>query len=78
MSQALGKPLPEQEEWLVAAVNTLLKLVQEPNFEQPDPDPNGTVNMITELDLPLWMSIDDFGAPFEALGEFYSRIGRVE
>jgi hypothetical protein len=34
--------------------------------------------VLVELELPGWVSTTDVGAPLEALGAFYARVGRVE
>ncbi|KAH8829055.1 hypothetical protein DL96DRAFT_1026219 [Flagelloscypha sp. PMI_526] len=78
MAGQLSKPLVEQEKWLVNAVNIVVKAFHEPNYEQPDPDPNASAEMLAELDFPLWMAKNDVGAPFEALAEFYAKIGQAE
>ncbi|TFK38114.1 hypothetical protein BDQ12DRAFT_606466 [Crucibulum laeve] len=85
MAQILKKPLDEEESWLVYAVEEELKNV----FEKPIAvgevlDVKGaTIEdeakvIVSELGLPLWATKHDLAAPFEALGSFYSRVGKLD
>lgn len=34
--------------------------------------------VLADLNLPKWVTVTDVGAPIEALGAFYSRVGQIE
>lgn len=85
MAEAYQQPPEEEEKWLVWAVEELLRTVQDSQGAAAGTDGSplrdgeqASRTMLSELDLPGWVSKSDFGAPFEALGAFYSRVGKVE
>jgi hypothetical protein len=79
MAEEYSQPAEEEEKWLTFAVEEVLRIVKGPK-----PDAVGPVQedqqklVIAELDLPKWVEKTDIGAPLEALGAFYSRVGKPE
>lgn len=81
LCEVLEKPKEEEEKWLTFAVETVLKNVLEvPALEATRTSHGEGDNhvIIAELGLPDWVSTVDIAAPFEALGTFYSRAGKLE
>lgn len=82
LCEVLEKPKEEEEKWLTFAVETVLKNVLEVppmTSTQGTPHEEGdNLVIISELGLPDWVSTVDVAAPFEALGTFYSRAGKLE
>lgn len=80
LAHSMKKPKEEEEKWLVHAVQTLLKdvmsvpvageLIQNGDSE--------TQIMVSELQLPKWVTKHDLAAPFEALASFYTRAGQLK
>ncbi|KAJ2919874.1 hypothetical protein MD484_g568, partial [Candolleomyces efflorescens] len=84
LAQTLNKPKDEEEKWLVYSVETVLKdVMQAPLVAQAvvtdDAKKSQEVarGIVDELKLPSWVLKHDLAAPFEALGSFYSRTGKV-
>ncbi|OBZ67454.1 TPR repeat-containing protein P27G11.02 [Grifola frondosa] len=81
MAEVYQQPPEEEERWLTWAVEEVLHIVREGqpretvNVEGASAD---TPMMLAELDLPVWVSKSDVGAPLEALGKFYAREGKPE
>jgi len=82
LGESLEKSKEDTEKWLTFAVETVLKHVLQVSPSTPSA---GTLNeeadnlvLVTELGLPDWVSTVDIAAPFEALGTFYSRAGKLE
>ncbi|KAF5356961.1 hypothetical protein D9756_006584 [Leucocoprinus leucothites] len=82
LGESLEKPKEETEKWLAFAVETVLKQVLQVS---PSTSSAGTAHeegdnmiIIAELGLPDWVSTVDIAAPFEALGTFYSRAGKLD
>jgi hypothetical protein len=79
---SIEKPKEDTEKWLTFAVETVLKHVLEvspSNSVAGTPHEEGdNMVIIAELGLPDWVSSVDIAAPFEALGTFYSRAGKLE
>ncbi|EIN08304.1 hypothetical protein PUNSTDRAFT_113863 [Punctularia strigosozonata HHB-11173 SS5] len=92
LAQALHKPIEDEEKWLTYAVNELLKTLtivkQNPSASlwetlrgqsskntQPK---DGTELVLSELDLPAWVTKTDVSAPLEALGTFYAQHDKID
>ncbi|KAF9003197.1 hypothetical protein BDZ89DRAFT_1240601 [Hymenopellis radicata] len=73
-AETLNKPQAEEEKHL-QAVEEVLRLVEEANDGEIDPDVDNLV--LADLDLPPWASLLDVGAPLEALAGFHRRIGHI-
>ncbi|TFK18264.1 hypothetical protein FA15DRAFT_675406 [Coprinopsis marcescibilis] len=93
LAAKMGKPKEEEEKWLVYSVETVLKdvmahpiaaevIVQGNPSDQSNANEKGkvveTVGILEDLRLPTWALKHDLAAPFEALGTFYSRTGRID
>lgn len=79
LAHALGKPKEEEEKWLVYSVESVLKDVMgssEADFE-PKEGAAQLKEMMETLRTPRWAVKHDIAAPFEALGAFYSREGKI-
>jgi len=74
LASALGKTRKQEEGHLVYAVETLLKILK--TITPQDREDRSLA--LVDLSLPNWISVTDVVAPFEALGTFYARSGRVE
>jgi hypothetical protein len=73
----------EEETWLVWAVEELLMVVQDKSpaaVDVPDSEAGSKSRrlVLSELELPSWVSKTDLGPPIEALGAFYARVGKVQ
>lgn len=82
LGESLEKPKEDTEKWFTFAVETVMKHVLQVS---PSTSSAGTPNeeadnlvLVAELGLPDWVSTVDIAAPFEALGTFYSRSGKLE
>ena len=74
LANTLNKPLAEEEKWLTLSVEALLSIMPQVSGQH-------KVELrktLEELELPSWAMLNDFAAPFEALGSFYSRTGKTE
>ncbi|EKM77321.1 hypothetical protein AGABI1DRAFT_115251 [Agaricus bisporus var. burnettii JB137-S8] len=82
LCDVLEKPKEEQEKWLTFGVETLiqnvLKVIPATNGQGTPQEEADSHNIITELGLPDWVSTVDVAAPFEALGTFYSKAGKLD
>jgi hypothetical protein len=82
LGEGLEKPKEEQEKWLTFAVETLLqnvlKVIPTTNGQGTPHEEADSLIIISELGLPDWVSTVDVAAPFEALGTFYSKAGKLE
>ncbi|KAF6764144.1 hypothetical protein DFP72DRAFT_870869 [Ephemerocybe angulata] len=79
LAHALGKPKEEEEKWLVYSVESVLKDVMgssEADFE-PKEGAAQLKELMETLRTPRWAVKHDIAAPFEALGAFYSREGKI-
>ena len=74
LANAMQKPLSEEEKWLTLSVEGLLTIIP----EGPERRSVEIRKTLEELDLPAWAMLNDFAAPFQALGSFYARTGRPE
>lgn len=74
LANTLNKPLAEEEKWLTLSVETLLSIMP----EIPEQHKVELRKTLEEFELPSWAMLNDFVAPFEALGSFYSRTGKAE
>ncbi|KAL9709556.1 hypothetical protein Ac2012v2_007295 [Leucoagaricus gongylophorus] len=82
LGESLEKPKEDTEKWFTFAVETVIKHVLQVS---PSTSSAGTPNeeadnlvLVAELGLPDWVSTVDIAAPFEALGTFYSRSGKLD
>ncbi|ETW78062.1 hypothetical protein HETIRDRAFT_325616 [Heterobasidion irregulare TC 32-1] len=72
----------EEERWLSWAVEEMVRVTKNLG----EAAGAGSVGLdgeepkviLAELELPRWMSVADVGAPVEALGAFYARMGNIE
>jgi len=79
MAEEYQQPPEEEERWLSWAVGELLHIVQDAQDKKEDEgDQQREKVVLSELDLPAWVSKNDIGAPFEALAAFYARTGNIE
>ena len=86
LAQELQKPVADEEKWLVWSVDALLKIIIKEGLRTDvNNNNNGTRNVtksvqstLDELSLPSWAMSHNFAAPFEALGTFYARQGKIE
>jgi hypothetical protein len=73
LAHTLQKPLADEEKWLIISVDTLLTIIR---WEAPGRGSSEIRKSLEELELPSWAMLNDFAAPFEALGSFYARTGK--
>ena len=73
LANILQKPLDEEERWLTFCVQALLITMSDGAEHR-----NVERKTFEELELPSWAMLNDFAAPFEALGSFYARTGKLE
>jgi hypothetical protein len=94
MAETYQLPSAEEERFLVFAVQEMLRVVREVqatvgvsslfNFFNTAESPSGSKGtedeklVLSDLQLPRWVTKVDVGAPIEALGTFYSKTGRLE
>lgn len=73
LANTLKRPLAEEEKWLTLSAEALLGIM-------PQGAAHRKVEQKTfeELELPSWAMLNDFSAPFEALGSYYARTGKPE
>ena len=67
----------EEERWLTWSVEEVLKLAKDNGSPRPDEKSQDSHMVLSELELPKWVSVTDIGAPLEALGAFYARSGKL-
>ena len=67
----------EEERWLTWSVEEVLKLAK--TIGSPTPRNKSEENqlVLSDLELPKWVSVADIGAPMETLGAFYARTGKL-
>ncbi|KAJ7598999.1 hypothetical protein C8J56DRAFT_915630 [Mycena floridula] len=81
--KARKMPLEVQEEWLVVAVEEMLKLVRdaqrEPELKDKILEPSRSTGPISlgDISLPSWISKVDVGAVLEALASHYKETGKT-
>lgn len=63
----------DEERWLVWAVEEMLRTLRDADVSL-GLDPGSDA----ELVLPEWANAIDVGAPVQALGSYYARVGKVE
>jgi len=85
LAHELKKPVADEEKWLVWSVDALLKIIIKEGLRTDSNNKNGTRDVtksvqstLDELSLPSWAMLHNFAAPFEALGSFYARQGKIE
>ncbi|KAF9532613.1 hypothetical protein CPB83DRAFT_847069 [Crepidotus variabilis] len=81
LAQELKKPLEEEEKWLSWAVEALLKTVLQVPRPLSQPSSGSQLDVyhrMEDLELPSWDAMQSLAAPFEALGSFYSRTGKID
>ena len=82
MAETYQLPAEEEERWLVYAVEEMLHVVRDeqapgPKMSGADEQASQTLNL-DELELPSWVDTTDVVVPLQALGTFYSRVGKQE
>jgi hypothetical protein len=87
LASELGKPEEEEEKWLTWSVNAILVTAMEAPAGSgmkevariPPSPPNGgkMFVMAQDMRLPSWSRNHDISVPFEALGTFYSKQGKI-
>lgn len=84
LAEQLHKPAEEEEKWLVHSVETTLRDImhaspkKDVSIERETPEGRVEASGIVEhLKLPMWATSHDLAAPFEALGSFYSKTGKI-
>ena len=85
MADTYQQPQEDEEKWLVYAVEEMLRVLRDeqrasvpkatPGSESMQPQQHVSLD---ELELPAWVDKTDIVAPIQALGEFYSRVGKEE
>lgn len=73
MAETYSQPPEEEEKWLTWSVTELLSTLRQRQNEKSEPVP-----VLHELELPSWVTKTDVVAPLQALGEYYSRVGKAE
>ena len=72
----------EEERWLSWAVEEMVRVTKSlgeaAGAGNVGPDGEEPKVILAELEMPRWMSVADVGAPIEALGAFYARMGNIE
>lgn len=74
MAQTYSQPPQEEEKWLVWSVTEMLSTLRQHHNEKSEATPP----VLHELDLPSWVAKMDVVAPLQSLGEYYSRVGKIE
>lgn len=67
----------EEERWLTWSVEEVLKLAKDSGSPRLGGNSEGSQLVLSDLELPKWVSVADVGAPLEALGAFYARTGKL-
>ncbi|KAI0000213.1 hypothetical protein BJV74DRAFT_876989 [Russula compacta] len=67
----------EEERWLTWSVEEVLKLAKDVRSSKPGSDSEESHLVLSDLELPTWVSVTDIGAPLETLGAFYARTGKL-
>ena len=67
----------EEERWLTWSVEEVLKLAKDKGSPRLDGKSQDSHLVLSDLELPKWVSVTDIGAPLEALGAFYARTGKL-
>ncbi|KAI0052142.1 hypothetical protein FA95DRAFT_1553815 [Auriscalpium vulgare] len=71
----------EEERWLTWAVEEVLRISKDASDSSQSadkmPGEDGKI-VLAELELPKWVSTTDVGAPLEALGTFYAKVGKLD
>ncbi|EKM58009.1 uncharacterized protein PHACADRAFT_88704 [Phanerochaete carnosa HHB-10118-sp] len=83
MAETYQQPAIEEEQWLVYAVEELLRILRDENISTQLAMPTHDADeehktVIAELELPKWVEKTDVIAPLQALGAFYNRTGKQE
>jgi len=76
---ASERDVDEEEKWLIWAVEEVMRLsgLGKKNADS-DTNAKARSSALDELELPIWMSKADLGAPLEALGALYAKKGKIE
>ena len=87
LANKIHKPPEEEEKWLVWSVEAILRTTLDtPPDATAEVVPrvgSGTASnqapnaLVEQLGLPIWTVEHDIAAPFEALGTFYAKVGKV-
>jgi hypothetical protein len=67
----------EEERWLTWSVEEVLKLAKTIGSPMPASKNEENHLVLSDLELPKWVSVADIGAPLETLGAFYARTGKL-
>jgi hypothetical protein len=67
----------EEERWLTWSVEEVLKLAKDIGSSEPRGNSDEGNLVLSDLELPKWVTVTDIGAPLETLGAFYARTGRL-
>jgi len=67
----------EEERWLTWSVEEGLKLAKDIGNLKAGKTSDETHLVLSDLELPKWVTVTDIGAPLEALGAFYARTGKL-
>lgn len=87
MAETYQQPEAEEEKWLVYAVEEMLRILRDEQAasrkaggQVPDTGAETETErvILDELELPAWVQQTDVVAPLQALGAFYSRVGKHE
>jgi len=67
----------EEERWLTWTVEEVLKVAKDIGSSRHAGDNEEGNVILSDLELPKWVTVTDIGAPLESLGAFYARTGRL-
>ena len=67
----------EEERWLTWSVEEVLKPAKDIGSSEPRGNSDEGNLVLSDLELPKWVTVTDIGAPLETLGAFYARTGRL-
>lgn len=85
MAETYQQPEAEEEKWLVYAVEEMLRILRDEQAaarraggQAADTGAETERVILDELELPAWVQQTDVVSPLQALGAFYSRVGKHE
>lgn len=67
----------EEERWLTWSVEEVLKLAKAVGSSKPGSKSEESNLVLSDLELPKWVTVTDIGASLETLGAFYARTGKL-
>jgi hypothetical protein len=67
----------EEERWLTWTVEEVLKLAKDIGGSRHEGNSEEGNVVLSDLELPKWVTVTDIAAPLKSLGAFYARTGRL-